>query len=345
MLTTGRRAGMTRFRCGHCGLRLMMHDRHLRRLVVCHGCGRTTHPVAKRAAADAGAAAGAPSIAATTRHPVHGHTPAERRPRPVAAKPRQHAHPTRRRPRHLGAVPTAATASAGLQVPHVWQGETVCAPCREKLAREALPPAQAALTRGASAFAHAPASAAAAATPRPAGLELSAAPLVPLMLIGATGGAFFVAVSLMSYVGGFVSALALVAAAAVGLRGLAAGPTRSVGGSGRSTSSAAGTAPGGCSRCCSAGFGRSRRGESLGRACWCSCGAGCTPPIACAACCCRRRGRERFASRPGGVKRGRGPGDARRETSHPPRGRLPQRPATHCNSPTAGRLAAGWPPH
>jgi hypothetical protein len=52
----------------------------------------------------------------------------------------------------------------------------------------------------------------------PAGFELSAGPLMPLLLVGATGAAFFVAVSLMSYLGGFVSALVLVAATAAGLR-------------------------------------------------------------------------------------------------------------------------------
>jgi ABC-type transporter Mla maintaining outer membrane lipid asymmetry permease subunit MlaE len=41
---------------------------------------------------------------------------------------------------------------------------------------------------------------------------------MPLLLVGATGAAFFVAVSFMSYLGGFVSALVLVAATAAGLR-------------------------------------------------------------------------------------------------------------------------------
>jgi hypothetical protein len=52
----------------------------------------------------------------------------------------------------------------------------------------------------------------------PTGFELSAGPLMPLLLVGATGAAFFVAVSFMSYLGGFVSALVLVAATAAGLR-------------------------------------------------------------------------------------------------------------------------------
>jgi hypothetical protein len=57
----------------------------------------------------------------------------------------------------------------------------------------------------------------------PVGFELTAAPLIPLMMVGMTGAAFFVAVSLMSYIGGFVSALILVAVAAVGLRWLRRG--------------------------------------------------------------------------------------------------------------------------
>jgi DNA-directed RNA polymerase subunit RPC12/RpoP len=37
---------MTTFRCGGCGARIAVHDRHLGRLMVCPDCGDSTHPVA-----------------------------------------------------------------------------------------------------------------------------------------------------------------------------------------------------------------------------------------------------------------------------------------------------------
>src|SRR4051812_48374672 len=40
----------TRFRCEHCGSRLVMQKRHLSRIVACHACGRATHPLGKRLA-------------------------------------------------------------------------------------------------------------------------------------------------------------------------------------------------------------------------------------------------------------------------------------------------------
>jgi predicted RNA-binding Zn-ribbon protein involved in translation (DUF1610 family) len=134
---------MTRFRCAHCGNRLVMQNRHLRRLVACHACGRATHPAMKR------------QIASLVPVPA---------PQPPAVQ---------------AAVPSSP----------------------------------------------APAQPAPVANPRPAtpGLELSIAPLAPLIVLGATGGAFFAAISLMSYLGGFASALMLVATAAVAVRWLKRG--------------------------------------------------------------------------------------------------------------------------
>lgn len=131
----------TRFRCGHCGNRLVMHDRHLRRLVACHACGRGTHPLAKRLAAE--------------------------QPRVEAA---QSSGGAAAKPQAAVARPQAAIQTESPRV-------------------------------GA-----------------PAILELSAAPLASILLVGAAGFGFFVAISLMSYVGGFVSALVLVALAAMGVR-------------------------------------------------------------------------------------------------------------------------------
>ena len=129
---------MTRFRCAHCGNRLVMQNRHLRRLVACHACGRATHPAMKRRVAQP--APPAPAAVPVAPLPAQPAAPAPAAPRPVA----------------------------------------------------------------------------------PA-LELSIAPLAPLIVLGVTGGAFFAAISLMSYIGGFASALMLVATAAVGLRWLRRG--------------------------------------------------------------------------------------------------------------------------
>ena len=153
----------TRFRCGHCGNRLVIQNRHLRRLVACHACGRPTHPVASRLMA---------------RQPVGL---AEVAPVPRLACP---AVSSALRPSD-----TAGQASRGTDI------------ASAKSARVVQP-------------------ATAATGPL---LELSLAPLAPALLVGVTGAAFFVAVSLMSYVGGFVSALLLVATAAVGLRWLKRG--------------------------------------------------------------------------------------------------------------------------
>jgi hypothetical protein len=189
-----RRRTMIRFRCGHCRARPAMHRRHLRGLVTCHACGRTTHPAVKAGQFLSGKPAGGPP-----------------------------------------ACVNCGQTIGKLQVVCQWLGQTVCHPCHTRLSFEAATnPSKGALV-GASpksqlAAARSlewrlPPATAATASPlsMPAGLELSAAPLVPLMLVGMTGAAFFVAVSLMSYVGGFVSALALVAAAAVGLRWLKRG--------------------------------------------------------------------------------------------------------------------------
>jgi hypothetical protein len=116
------------------------------------------------------------------------------------------------------AVPNRCCANCGdsigkLQSPHDWRGQSVCQACHVKLTNESRP---ATLAQGGLGTArHGPATARPVA---PGGFELSAGPLMPLLLVGATGAAFFVAVSFMSYLGGFVSALVLVAATAAGLR-------------------------------------------------------------------------------------------------------------------------------
>jgi hypothetical protein len=166
-----------------------MHNRHLRRLVACHACGRTTHPLAKRLAAAS-------------------------EPKSAAAKP----------PSTARDCTNCGHTIGKLQTPKDWRGQTVCHACHSKLALESEPPeparASAALpARGRNA--HKPCRN--ATSPAPTGLELSIGPLAPMLLVGMTGAAFFVAISVMSYVGGFLSALLLVAAAAVGLRWLKRG--------------------------------------------------------------------------------------------------------------------------
>jgi hypothetical protein len=183
-----RRQRMTRFRCGHCGSRLVMLNRHLSKMVACHACGRATHPAGK-AIVRPGAIAKTPAAA----------TPAAR------------------------ACANCGTAIGKLQIPRDWRGQAVCHPCHGKLTTEHAPPAPQRQLRVNGRVVSAAAGPGAPAGPRlvaPAGaqLELSAGPLVPVLLFGATGAAFFVAVSFMSYIGGFVSALALVAVAAMGLR-------------------------------------------------------------------------------------------------------------------------------
>lgn len=139
---------LTRFRCVHCGNRLIMQNRHLRRLVACHACGKPTHPAMRRMP---------PAVAPGTAQKLF----------------------------------TVVQASA--------KSEQTPAP--------------------------APAPVAAPARPIPRSLELSIAPLAPVILIGATGAAFYAALSFMTYLGGFASALMLVAAAAVGLRWIRRGTT------------------------------------------------------------------------------------------------------------------------
>jgi ribosomal protein S27E len=184
--TTSKRT--TRFRCSHCGNRLVMQNRHLRRLVACHACGRATHPAGKVLAQAVGSRA-------------IGFAPAK--------------VPTAK----ALAAPSRSCANCGetigkLQLPHDWRGQAVCHACNVKLTRESLPAKVGPASRGPARHGQ--------PTVRPAtfpsGFELSAGPLMPLLLVGATGAAFFVAVSFMSYLGGFVSALVLVAATAAGLR-------------------------------------------------------------------------------------------------------------------------------
>ena len=178
----------TRFRCSHCGNRLVMQNRDLRRLVACHACGRATHPAGKVLAQ---AMPKSPAALVLAKAPV---------------------------PKSL-AAPSRSCANCGetigkLQSPHDWRGQPVCHACHVKLAHEAQASALGS-TRASSARHAQPA---ARPVTLPGAFELSAGPLMPLLLVGATGAAFFVAVSFMSYLGGFVSALVLVAATAAGLR-------------------------------------------------------------------------------------------------------------------------------
>ena len=184
---------LTRFRCGHCATRLIMHDRHLGRVVACHGCGRPTHPVASRLA--------------------RLHQPTAVAPTPGKAK----SNSTRR---GGPACANCGESLGKLQVRRVWHDETVCQPCfttldaeRARLApREPFAPAPAGARRAAVGRADR-----GGTTSYPPAPHLSAA---PVLLIGAACVGFFFALSVMSYVGGFAVGLALVAAAAVGVRWL-----------------------------------------------------------------------------------------------------------------------------
>jgi hypothetical protein len=179
----------TRFRCSHCGNRLVMQNRHLRRLVACHACGRATHPAGKVLAQSVPSRQAALALVKVPKAKVL-------------------------------AAPARCCANCGdtigkLQSPQDWRGQSVCHPCHVKLTIESRPAGPAvAAARGPASHGRA----AVQPVAIPAGFELSAGPLMPLLLVGATGAAFFVAVSFMSYLGGFVSALVLVAATAAGLR-------------------------------------------------------------------------------------------------------------------------------
>ena len=231
---------LTRFRCGHCGDRLVMQTRHLGRLVACHTCGHPTHPVAGRLAGGQ----------QQSKPPARGAS------RNVASKP---ARPKGRRGNR--ACANCGEAIGKLQLHRLWHKQRVCQPCYTRLAAEAVmapaqqPPHGAPLpvTIGkpqhqmpgswnapASAILGINASPAVCAPPQvtavprrrrvapepldgPAVLELSAAPLMPFLLLGIAGAGFFTALSVMSYVGGFVSALLLVGVAAAGVRWLRRG--------------------------------------------------------------------------------------------------------------------------
>jgi hypothetical protein len=209
---------LTRFRCGHCASRLVVQTRHLDRLVACHACGRATHPVAGRLAAAAVQPAGK-NAAKPTAKPVAAAAPA------VAA----------RQPCGNCGQPIGK-----LQARREWGGETVCVPCHAKLAAEAALPARVAstparsLAPSPSVRARQPAESPAVARPARAAaraveagdvpvLELSVAPLAPVLLFGAACVGFAVALTVMSYLGGLLLALALVAVAAVGVRWLRRG--------------------------------------------------------------------------------------------------------------------------
>lgn len=206
-----KQGALTRFRCGHCGSRLVMQSRHLDRLAACHACGRATHPLAGRLAQ----AADAPGKSVNE-------TPAKPAAK-TAAKAR-------------AGVVGPACANCGdslgkLQTRRLWHEATVCQPCYTKLAAEihgSAPVARAAASPAAGAKPAAPpVDLPPRVAPAPAGdvpvLEFSAAPLAPVLLVGAACLGFFFALSVMSYVGGLVLALALVFGAVVGLRWLRRG--------------------------------------------------------------------------------------------------------------------------
>jgi hypothetical protein len=159
----------TRFRCEHCGNRLVMQKRHMSRIVACHACGHATHPLAKRLA-DSRASASPPCA-------------------------------------NCGEV------IGKLQSRQTWAGQTVCRPCWNRLTLEHGPATKEVQPSGPVAV----------AKPLPAGVELSAAPLVPLLLVGFSGAAFFAAISSVSSIGGFAAAILLIAAAGAGLRWLRRG--------------------------------------------------------------------------------------------------------------------------
>lgn len=216
---------LTRFRCGHCRSRLVMHDRHLDRLVACPACGRTTHPVAGRLTNVEVAALAAPRKSAVkSASPGAG--------------------------RAVQGCANCGQPIGKLQVRRLWHQETVCQPCYTKLAAEmtalaaavhrpsragSIRPAASVVARQA---ADTPARVATAPVVTPVtrpdrvsreaptdvpALKLSMAPVAPIVLVGAACAGFVFALSVMSYMGGFVWALMLVAGAAVGMRWLRRG--------------------------------------------------------------------------------------------------------------------------
>jgi predicted RNA-binding Zn-ribbon protein involved in translation (DUF1610 family) len=203
---------LTRFRCGHCGSRLIMHDRHLGRVVACHACGRATHPLARRLASLLPSASAAPAAAARKSRATAAAAAA------VPARPKS---PTGRR--GGPACANCGQSIGKLQARRLWRDETVCQPCFATLDVEASQLVPAAPVRAVPAgrparVARVVRDDAGPAAPDLPGLELSAAPLAPVLLVGAACVGFFLALSVMSYAGGFVVGLALVGVAVVGVR-------------------------------------------------------------------------------------------------------------------------------
>lgn len=206
MVSTER--AFTRFSCGHCGSRLVVQTRLLDRLVACHACRRPTHPVAGRL----------PGALATA-----GNTPGkpEKAPKSASARPQQ------------SVCANCGDLIGKLQVTRRWREETVCEPCHAKLTAETRTPVPAAAesiaeSRGIPAktvkrsVARQPPVAPTSTEEMPV-LELSVAPLAPVLLVGAACVGFFAALTVMSYLGGIIAAILLVAGAAVGVRWLRRG--------------------------------------------------------------------------------------------------------------------------
>src|SRR5687767_14802477 len=105
---------LTRFRCGHCGSRLVVQTRLLDRLVACHACRQATHPVAGRLVG--ATAAGAPTGKAAAKSAKAG--------KGGAAQPRQ------------PACANCGDTIGKLQVSRRWREETVCEVCHAKLSAE-----------------------------------------------------------------------------------------------------------------------------------------------------------------------------------------------------------------
>lgn len=200
---------LTRFRCGHCGSRLVVQTRLLDRLVACHACRRPTHPVAGRLAG---------TLATTARTPGKP----EKAPKGAPARPKQ---------------PNCANCGdliGKLQVTRRWREETVCEPCHAKLTSETrvqvpavaattIPESPVALAKTVKRTVARQAPVAPAAAEEVPVLELSVAPLAPVLLVGAACLGFFAALTVMSYLGGIIAAVLLVAGAAVGVRWLRRG--------------------------------------------------------------------------------------------------------------------------
>lgn len=221
MLKTQR--ALTRFRCGHCGDRLVMPTRHLGRLVACHACGRATHPVAR------GLASAQAPTAARVRKPAGKRTKLRAAPGAAARE-----------------CANCGVAIGNLQGRGVWQEKAVCLPCHAMLAVEAGPVSRpTGLLRrvravravadegdrgeGFALFAAPHPAAGVPGVTRSRGVqrepaeraplvELSAGTLAPVLLIAITGAAFFLALSFLSQLGGAVAAVLLVVMAAVGVR-------------------------------------------------------------------------------------------------------------------------------